>query len=271
MLWISGVCLIVGITGILIGILRVRLKRRYASGNVTPYRGWMAWHHVTGLIAGFFVLTWMFSGWLSLNPGEYFASRNTAPEVMQRYAGHDAPTIAASLPIPQQNAVEARFVWLDGSPMMILAARDGIQTPRDIATGDIVRLPQDRLWAAATRLLPDHHLAERSSLEAYDAYWYAHHHDRELPVLRAVFDDPAKTWFYISPLTGDIVGRIDNSRRTYRWLFNALHSLDFKLLLMYRPTWDIVMWLLSILGTIVSVSGVVIGWRYLRLDWRRVR
>jgi len=25
-----------------------------------------------------------------------------------------------------------------------------------------------------------------------------------------------------------------------------------------------VVWLLSILGTIVSVSGVVIGWRYLR-------
>jgi uncharacterized iron-regulated membrane protein len=270
-LWISGICLIVGVTGIWIGILRVRLKRRYASGNITPYRGWMAWHHVTGLIAGIFVLTWMFSGWLSLNPGEYLANRNTATEMMQRYAGHDAPTIAANLPIPGQNAVEARFVWLDGSPMKILVSRDGIQTPRNIVTGDIVRLPQDGLWAAAANLLPHDHLAERLTLEDYDAYWYAHHHDRELPVLRAVFDDAAKTWFYISPVTGDIVGRVDNSRRTYRWLFNALHSLDFKLLLMYRPTWDIVVWLLSILGTIISVSGVVIGWRYLRLDWRRVR
>jgi hypothetical protein len=33
---------------------------------------------------------------------------------------------------------------------------------------------------------------------------------------------------------------------------------------MYRPAWDIVVWLLSILGTIVSASGVVIGWRYLK-------
>jgi hypothetical protein len=33
---------------------------------------------------------------------------------------------------------------------------------------------------------------------------------------------------------------------------------------MYRPAWEIVVWLLSILGAIVSVSGVVIGWRYLR-------
>ena len=84
-------------------------------------------------------------------------------------------------------------------------------------------------------------------------------------MLRATFDDEAQTWFHISPVTGDILGRSDSSRRTYRWLFNALHSLDFKLLLMHRPAWDIVVWLLSILGIIVSISGVVIGWRHLKL------
>jgi uncharacterized iron-regulated membrane protein len=264
-LWISGICLIVGVTGIWIGILRVRLKRRYSGGRITPYRGWMAWHHVTGLIAGVFVLTWMFSGWLSLNPGEYFANRNTAREVLQHYAGHDLPTIAARLPVLRQaDVVEARFVWLDGSPLMILATRDGAQTPIDAVSGDAIRLTPDRLWSAAARLLPDAHLTDRLTLENYDAYWYAHHHERELPILRAVFDDAARTWFHISPVTGDIVGRIDGSRRSYRWLFNALHSFDFQLLLTYRPAWDIVVVVLSVLGTIVSVSGVVVGWRYLR-------
>lgn len=264
-LWISGICLIVGVTGIWIGILRVRLKRHYASGNITPYRGWMAWHHVTGLIAGLFVLTWMFSGWLSLDPGRVFADRNTPREVLQRYAGHDAPTIAAALRAPADKAaVEARFVWLDGAPLMIVAKRDGTKTVIDPASGEIARLPQDRLWKAATTLLPGSRLETQLSIREYDAYWYAHHNDRELPVLRAKFDDDAQTWFHISPVTGDILGRIDSSRRTYRWLFNALHSFDFQLLLMYRPAWDIVVWLLSILGTIVSVSGVVIGWRYLK-------
>jgi uncharacterized iron-regulated membrane protein len=263
-LWISGICLVVGVTGIWIGILRVRLKPCYASGRITPYRGWMAWHHVTGLIAGIFVLTWMFSGWLSLNPGEYFAGRSTAHEVLQRYAGHDAPTIAASLPTPPSAAVEARFVWLDGHPMMIVTSRDGTQRPLDVTSGEFAQPTQDRLWTAAAKLLPRARIAEQQMLREYDAYWYAHHHDRELPVLRAVFDDDARTWFHISPVTGDIVGRVDDSRRTYRWLFNALHSFDFQLLLRYRPAWDIVVWLLSILGTIVSVSGIVIGWRYLR-------
>ncbi|MDQ8731060.1 PepSY domain-containing protein [Bradyrhizobium sp. LHD-71] len=267
-LWISGICLIVGMTGIWVGILRVRLRRRYASGHITPYRDWMAWHHVTGLIAGIFVLTWMFSGWLSLNPGDYFASRNTPREVLQRYAGHDAPTIAAKLPAPQRASVEARFVWLDGTPTTILASRDGTLTPTDVTSGDVAPLPQDRLWTAATKLLPQASLVNRSIVEQYDAYWYAHHQHRELPVLRAMFDDDAQTWFHISPVTGEIVGRTDSSRRTYRWLFNALHSFDFQLLLMHRPAWDIVVLLLSVVGTIVSVSGIVIGWRYLR---RRTR
>lgn len=264
-LWVSGICLIVGVTGIWIGILRVRLKRRYASGSISPYRGWMAWHHVTGLIAGLFVLTWMFSGWLSLDPGRVFADRNTPREVLQRYAGHDAPTIAVALRAPADKAaVEARFVWIDGMPLMIVAKRDGTKMAINPTSGEIARLPQDRLWNAATKLLPDSRLENQITLWKYDAYWYAHHNDRELPVLRATFDDDAQTWFHISPVTGDILGRINSSRRTYRWLFNALHSFDFQLLLMYRPAWDIVVWLLSILGTIVSVSGVVIGWRYLK-------
>lgn len=263
-LWSSGICLVVGITGIWIGILRMRLKRRYASGNITPYRGWMAWHHVTGLIAGAFILTWMFSGWLSVNPGNFFADRNTAREMLQRYGGHDAATIAAKWPIAHPGAVEARFVWLDRQPLLITKSRSGAQAVLDAATGTASVLPQDRLWAAAANLLPGAQITEKIELKTFDSYWYAHHRERELPILRAVFNDDANTWIHISPITGDILGHVDSSRRTYRWMFNALHSFDFQLLLKHRPAWDIVVILLSILGAIVSISGVVVGWRYLK-------
>lgn len=263
-LWSSGICLIVGITGIWIGILRMRLKRRYASGNITPYRGWMAWHHITGLIAGAFILTWMFSGWLSVNPGDFFNRRDSSREMLQRYSGHDAATIAAKLPAAQEGVVEARFTWLDGTPLMITKSRSGEQSMLDAATGAAAVLPQDRLWDAAAKLLPTVQMTGHIVLKEYDSYWYAHHRERELPVLRAIFNDDAQTWIHISPVTGDILGQVDVSRRSYRWWFNALHSLDFQLLLKYRPAWDIVVILLSILGTIVSVSGVVVGWRYLK-------
>lgn len=263
-MWSSGICLVVGITGIWVGILRMRIKRRYANGNITPYRGWMAWHHITGLIAGLFILTWMFSGWLSVNPGNFFADRNTAREMLQRYGGHDAATIAAKLPIAHPAAVEARFVWVDGMPLMITNSRSGKRTVQNAASGAAAVLPQDRLWNAAANMLPTAQMTAREVLSDYDSYWYAHHHDRKLPVLRAVFNDDAQTWVHISPATGDILGHVDSSRRTYRWMFSALHSLDFQLLLKYRPAWDIVVILLSIIGTIVSVSGVVVGWRYLK-------
>jgi hypothetical protein len=112
-------------------------------------------------------------------------------------------------------------------------------------------------------MLPQAAMTIQARLNHYDSYWYAHHQQRVLPVLRAGFDDDARSWFHIDPRSGDIIGHIDSSRRSYRWLFNALHSLDFQVLLAYRPAWDVTVWLLSFLGLIISTSGVVIGWRRL--------
>jgi hypothetical protein len=264
-LWISGICLVVAVTGFWIGILRLRLRRRYARGTVTPYRGWMAWHHIAGLIGGIFLLTWMFSGWLSLNPGEYFAARGPTRDMAVRYAGHDTPQISATLPsMPPPGAVEARFAWLGGRPLMALTDRDGREITTDPASGAVTTLSDDEIFKAARGLLPNAEMTLRLRLSQFDDYWYAHHNERPLPVLRAGFDDAAGSWFHIDPRNGDILGRIDSSRRTYRWLFNALHSLDFSLLLRHRPAWDLVILLLSLVGMIVSTSGIVIGWRRLR-------
>ncbi|HTO65691.1 MAG TPA: PepSY domain-containing protein [Bradyrhizobium sp.] len=263
-LWISAVCIVVAVTGFWIGILRLRLLRRYASGAATPYRGWMAWHHVVGLLGGTFVLTWIFSGWLSLNPGDYFAGPGIPRDMMVRYGGQDAPKIVAEFSSkPQSAIVEARFTRLDGRPLMVLIDHDGNESTADPATGALVVVSDDQIFTAARRLLPDATMILRERLEQSDAYWYSHHQERPVPVLRVGFDDPERTWFHIDPRTGDILGHTDNSRRSYRWLFNALHSFDLPLLLRYRPAWDAVVWLLSLLGMIVSASGIVIGWRRL--------
>jgi uncharacterized iron-regulated membrane protein len=263
-LWISGICMIVAVSGIWIGILRVRFRRRYWGNSVTPYRGWMAWHHVTGFFAGVFVLTWMFSGWLSLNPGGYFAGRSAAREMALRYAGRDTPDIAAEFRNhPLGSMAEARFVWLGGRPLMIAYDRGDRPRVLDPVSGAPAPLSDAQIFEAARRLMPRADMTMQQRLVVEDAYWYSHHQQRVLPVLRAGFDDAAQSWFHIDPRTGDILGRSDASRRTYRWLFNALHSLDFRALIAYRPAWDIVVWLLSLLGIVISASGVVIGWRRL--------
>ena len=121
---------------------------------------------------------------------------------------------------------------------------------------------------ATQRLLPDAHIAQVVMLHAYDFYWYAHHTPRPLPVLRLRFNDPQATWLHIDPTTGDILELLDMSRRWYRILFNALHSLDFPLLLAYRPVWDLVVITLCGLGLTLSVTAVAIAWRRLQSTGR---
>ncbi|MNV53409.1 hypothetical protein D3C71_1455540 [compost metagenome] len=82
--------------------------------------------------------------------------------------------------------------------------------------------------------------------------------------MRLTFDDADHTWAYVDPSTGQVIGRSDDSRRLYRWVFNAAHCYDFASLTQQRLAWDVVMWVLSMAGLVMSVSGVVVGWRRLR-------
>ena len=59
------------------------------------------------------------------------------------------------------------------------------------------------------------------------------------------------------------MGRVDRHRRMSRWLFALLHSWDWLPLLDQRPLWDVLMIVLSLGGTAMSLTGIVIGWRRL--------
>ncbi len=265
-LWLSGLGIVGAVTGLVVGVMRVRLRRRYARGQVTPYRGWMAWHHLGGLVAGTTLVTFIVSGWISMNPNRWFSPREPDRASLARYAGPAEPwpdldraALAAACP----DAREARLARLDGQARVILACADGRALTCCGAAPD-----RGRLAAAAARLLPDAAPPTIEHLVAEDLYWYGHHHDRLLPVLRVRFADSSATWFHIDPATGEILNRTDRSNRLYRWLFNAPHSFDFGPLLRHRPAWDLLLITLSLGGLLISASGVVIGWRRLGLRMR---
>lgn len=264
-LWTSGPASVGAIAGLWIGILRLRARHRYRGGRLTPYRGWMKWHHVAGLVAGLFLTTWLASGWLSVNPFHLFDRASVSLEALRSYAGESAPTFAGDAGVlrrlPAPGAREARFVWFDGRPLIVATDEALAQTVFDARNGDPVVLSNADIWGAAQRLVPGGLLLDLVRITDEDAYWYSHHAERRLPVLRAVFGDDAETWIYIDPETGEVIGRTNASGRAYRWLFNALHDFDLRILLRHRPAWDIVVGSLSLGGLIVSVSGIVIGWR----------
>jgi uncharacterized iron-regulated membrane protein len=267
-LWTSGIGLLGVLAGIWIGLLRARFRRRYKSGSVSPYRGWMKWHHVAGLVGGLFLVTWIASGWLSMSPWGGLRDKGRG-DVASLYAGarpgYPATDLAA-LAQAGRGMREVRFGWLGGQPIITLWGRG---RPRliDGVTAQPMMLSRDRILTMARHAMPGAALTSFDLLEQPDRYWYStgdpRDDDRPLPVLRLKFDDAAQSWLHIDPATGALLGQVGSGGRSYRWLFNALHSLDFPWLLWWPPLRHILVWILSGAGLIISISGVTIGWRRL--------
>jgi uncharacterized iron-regulated membrane protein len=271
-MWLSGPLIIGAIAGLWIGILRFRMRRPYSGGRVTPYRGWMKWHHVGGLIGGVFLTTWITSGWLSVNPFGLFARTQLTEAQRVAYAGwtQGKPyevTPAALVRGGRGGPTDISFVWVGGKAYMVARDNAGASLA-DPQSGEPVTIADAALVEAAQRAFSSASVVVSQRLSEEEAYWYSHHHKRPLPVVKVVFDDAGASWLFLDPATGGIAGFSDRSARTYRWLFNFLHDYDLPVLLKNQPARDIVVWLLSIVGLVVSASGVVIGYRTLA---RRLR
>jgi hypothetical protein len=263
-LWTSGPAILVAVSGVWIGILQLRTQRRHARG-LSPYRGWKRWHHWTGLLGGAFLLTWIFSGWLSVDPNGWLSGGSLTADAQLRYAGNEQPALAVDLDkLAHEAARTVRFFHVDGKPIAAVVSADGSERLLDARTGARVVFDERRLVNAARRLMPGRKMIGHERIENYDSYWYAHHDHPPLPVLRVAFDDPQHTWLHIDPATGLVLDLLDDGGRRYRWWFNALHRLDFSWLAGNRLLWHTTIWVLCLAGLTISVSGTVIGWRRLR-------
>ncbi|WP_261271234.1 PepSY domain-containing protein [Sphingomonas sp. LC-1] len=267
-MWLSGPCIAVALTGMWIGILRMRIgRRRYRGGRVTPYHGWMVWHHVSGLLGGVMLTTWIVSGWLSVDPWHGFAG-GVAPEAaMRAYAGQaGSPRALGRL---RQIAQGARSVeWSGDAGLRRIAIDRASSHPRWLEQASLAPArPADPVGAAAL-LVPAGHVVRTETLIEPDFYWAD---AARLPLIRLRFDDAARTWLYIDPMSGALVRRQDRVRRAYRWVYSFLHTWDWPWLTARRPVWDLWMWLWSIAGLVLSISGVVLGWRRLRRPVARRR
>ena len=262
-LWVSGPCIAAAVTGMWIGILRTRMgRRRFRGGRMTPYHGWMLWHHIAGLGGGLALLAWIFSGWLSVDPGRLFDSPGIgdAERIAYSGTGKAPPLDIARLARIAPGAKLLELNWAAGRSHVMIERPGRPTLTLDPSTDTPVKMSEPAILAAAAKLVPNARIREVKRLTAPDAYWYDVGALPQLPVLRVEYDDAAGTWVHLDPTTGALLGEIDERGRVYRWLFDFLHKWDLNGLTLNRPAWDALLWGLSILGLVTSISGIWIGW-----------
>ncbi len=293
--WLSGLVCVLALLGLLLAFTQWRRTRPLDLGRSIPYRGGMRWHYLSGALFGVFALTWAFSGLLSMEPFDWTNVRemDVPDEAMTggepELARYGAIDLAALSTLAAPSFIkEVGFARIHGEHFLRLRTSeqaDAQAKPLErlhqpylvggraqdgevlVAAATLARHDQpfdaavilDRLRAA----LPDVPVAGHELLQEYDDYYYSRSGQAPLPVLRVKFSDSLQTWLYIDPRTSQIVANVHRYSRVERWLYNGLHSLDFRFWYSKRPLWDFVMITLLLGGLVGSSLGLYYGIRRL--------
>jgi hypothetical protein len=83
-----------------------------------------------------------------------------------------------------------------------------------------------------------------------------------LPVYRLVC---GAIWYHVDSASGRILERLDTSRRAHRWLYQFLHTFDTPSLSAHSTLRSVLIVSMCGFGFVFSLTGVVLGWRRLRL------
>jgi hypothetical protein len=252
--WLSLAAMMGALAGTALGVIRMN---RLRAASLSPFSGWMKWHHLLGLGCALFVLTWIFSGWLSMDHGRLFSRGATSGDDRMRIEGR-----ALSVPdLPRLDGVaktvrEIEWFPFAGQVMMRIVDHAGGREMRADTqsspwlTGAQVAVAARALGTACTHARVDEG-------DAYPARAVA----TTAPVYRVMCGD---TWFHIDGADGRVIEKLDASRRAYRWAFQALHTFDYPALNARPALRTLVILVLCVAGFAFSITGVVIGWRRLK-------
>jgi hypothetical protein len=273
-IWSSGIGVVSCLAGIIIGLWQLRWRAIGTGRRVVPYaRPWMRWHHGIGLVFGLVTFTFVLSGLLSMNPAAMFPTPDVPPALGSALQG--SRTSVQALPSPASldssldyTVKELEWKRLRGRPYLV--ARRDMATERLLwpdAVGVIAARPpfnDEELVGFVRDLLPAR-IERFERVPAFDDYYYTRHgRHLPLPVLRVRVRDEQSTWYYMDPDTGQLVMKSDDGTRARRWLYNGLHSFDVQWLLRKGWWWHLTIWLLSLGGLALSVTGVVITWHWIQ-------
>ncbi|WP_028349625.1 PepSY domain-containing protein [Bradyrhizobium murdochi] len=255
---LSLLALIAAVLGAVLGSARIRIQRGTA---VSPYHGWHALHHVIGLTATVFVLTWIFSGWLSMDHGRLFSRGQLTDAEANAAASLPAWNRLPSTDWESISPSAREIEWFAFNGDRYRRDRIGLERQTLFRTGD----PGADHRSGFLNLREVQALTDRlasgcgfPAILAADDSYMASSTMPGAPVYRSVCGD---VWYDIDGASGNILQRLDSSRRAYRWLYSALHTLDFPILVIHPRVRSALIVGLCACGLLFAITGIVIGWR----------
>jgi hypothetical protein len=266
--WAAVLGSVLTVLGIGLGLTQLRRHR------LSPYRGWLRWHHLAGLAFGLTTLSFVVSGLISMNPWGFLQSRGSGEGARLSGPPPNFALLRASLDLIRANGepdiVSLLVAPFDGQLHWLASRADGTVTRLD-ARGRSESISPDDLERAAQRLAGRNRpVAEQGLIWSEDAYYFAPRDPFVLPVYRIILGDDEQTRYYVDPTTGALLLRADANGRLHRWLFGAMHRLDFAQSMRQRPFWDLAMWALLLGGAVLSATGCWLAIRSVRQDVMRL-
>ncbi|WP_426803485.1 PepSY domain-containing protein [Xanthomonas campestris] len=263
--WLALAALCSASAGTVLGVYRTWQRAHSPKPAWSGFRGWLRWHHGLGLIAAVFVLGWIFSGWLSMDHGRLFSKGIPDPAQVARYAGAPLPTVLAGVDAEAvrclSGATQIEFTAVGGRPVAVGRGPAG-PSVSDGMPGRITgtRLSPDAIRHVAARAwMLDHDPMPPDSAEAL----YRQADGIATDALRLTVASPGRTALYFDPASGTPLLALDASRRTYAWVYLAVHTTNFPLLQSHPVIRRIAQLGPLLLGLAFSLTGVVLGARRL--------
>ena len=282
-IWLSALGCLMVIAGIWVTVDVWRKTHRNRHSKFSPYRKrWYHWHYVSGILFGIFVLTFTFSGMMSLadipewihkpalkkgSPTRILHARGPRPE---NYPLDYRRVIAA---YPQALQIEWRnfrehpyYIVKDRKNEYYIDAADSLPRPLQLSEEEILKGVESIYTSQrdSSQHIPGIRISLLEHFETYYRDMSNMYRGRpQLPVWKIVVDDPDRSVYYIHPETGSI-RHTDTSSRWKYWSYTALHRMRLPGLNSNATLRKTVLWVLLLGGTAVCITGVALSVNYIR-------
>lgn len=211
-------------------------------------------------------MTWILSGWLSMDHGRLFSRGRATPAELANYAGLTDQGMTAATPLAALQRLpashEIRLTAAAGTPLLSVVGRDGLSRLWTSAGAPLTSQQAASLYAVAVqRAWPRPAMPVATPLAPDDLYVLA----EGMPASAVRFEGgPDQPDIYIDRADGQILTVMSTSRAAYAWIYYGLHSFNFPGLARHQIVRDAIVLALMLAGFLFSVTGVVLGWQRLR-------